>query len=290
MTTEKTMIKAFMPVTKNVNGKFMGILSDTSMDRDREFMGKEMIETWAVNGNVKALANHENKMQSWVGGWREMKTVSKGANTALMAEPWFFSKEANPLADQIKKQVEEALDRGENPGISVGVIPTASEMREIDGKKYKVYTEGELVEATWVPIQSNRGATYGHVAKAFNLLEDNNMTETELKKEESPETEVPKEEVKEEETKAEEPAKEEAPEEKEEEKVEEKKEEEGVPVDEKLEELEAENKKLKEQVEKLSKHAVLKPTTETPSDKKEKDADELINVEKMLRLRYGGNN
>ena len=178
---EKIEIKAWMPVTKNLSGEFVGILSDTSMDRDNEFMSKELINSWAAkNKTLKALANHENKMQSWVGGWNNLKSVEKGRNSALLANPWFFSKEANPLADQIKKQVEEAIEKGLNPGISIGAIQTASENREIDGKMYKVFTEAELVEATWVPIQYNRNASFGHVAKGFDI----DLTEKDIDTEE----------------------------------------------------------------------------------------------------------
>lgn len=160
--------KCFMSVTKSPSGKFVGILSDTSMDRDKEFMSKELIQKWSKINSIKALANHENKMQSWVGGWNNMSTINKGSHTALVAEPWFFSKEANPLAAQIQKQVEEALERGENPGISIGAIPFKSVNKEINGEFHKVYEDAELVEATWVPVQSNRNATFGHIAKNFD--------------------------------------------------------------------------------------------------------------------------
>ncbi|MFZ5988099.1 MAG: hypothetical protein ACOYWZ_13375 [Bacillota bacterium] len=163
------MIKAFMPVTKTAEGKYVGILSDSSMDRDKEFMSKDLLVKWSKNSSIKALANHVNKMENWVGGWRNLKVIDKAEHSALVAEPWFFSKEANPLAAQIEKQVEEALANGENPGISIGAIPGKSSKKEINGEFFKVYEDAELVEATWVPIQSNRNATFGHIAKSFDI-------------------------------------------------------------------------------------------------------------------------
>jgi len=176
--------KLWMPVTKDPEtGEYFAALSDTSLDRDEEAMDKGLIIDWAKYGSLKALANHDNSMQSWVGGWKELKSIEKGNNAALFAKPWFFSKDANPLAAQIKKQVDEALERGEKPGISVGAIVHDYEMRKINGKEVRVFTKGELLEATWVPIQSNRNASYGHIAKQFGMAKSfktnagENMTE-----------------------------------------------------------------------------------------------------------------
>ena len=163
-------IKLWMPVTKNTTtGEYQAILSDTSLDRDDEMMAKELIHDFANCKSLKALANHDNKMQSWVGGWNNLAAINKGNHTALTANPWFFSKEANPLAAQIEKQVDEAIAKGENPGISIGAIIYDSEMRDLDHKQIRTYTKGEILEATWVPIQSNRNASYGMVAKRFGI-------------------------------------------------------------------------------------------------------------------------
>lgn len=297
---EKIEIKAWMPVTKNLSGEFVGILSDTSMDRDNEFMSKELINSWAAkNKTLKALANHENKMQSWVGGWNNLKSVEKGRNSALLANPWFFSKEANPLADQIKKQVEEAIEKGLNPGISIGAIPTASENREIDGKMYKVFTEAELVEATWVPIQSNRNASFGHVAKGFDIDLTEKDIDTEEMKMSDEKVDVPVTEVKEEvEAKVEPVVEAEVVEEpKVEEPVvevevkEEKKEEVKEEFDPQAE-IEAAKKiiaDLKKQIEDLKKQSINLPTIDGPVNKKVVLDNEPLTVEKMLKLKYGGN-
>lgn len=165
----KSFRKLWMPITKAADGDFVGILSDTSMDRDNEFMSRELLINWAKNKVLPALADHSNKMDAFVGGWRELRIIEKDGHTALVAKPFFFSKEANPLAAQIEKLVQEAVENGLNPGISIGAIPSASMQKEVNGQMRTVFTEAELVEATWVPIQSNRNATFGHVAKSFNL-------------------------------------------------------------------------------------------------------------------------
>jgi len=176
MNNKNDILKLWCPVNKDSKGDFVAILSDTSMDRDGEFMSKELLQNWASNNTLKALANHDNKMQSWIGGWENLRTVTRGNHTALVGKPWFFSKEANPLAEMVRLQAEEALKKGENPGISIGAIPKESITKDVDGSDCKVYTKAELVEATWVPIQSNRSASYGHIAKQFNL-EENKMSE-----------------------------------------------------------------------------------------------------------------
>jgi FKBP-type peptidyl-prolyl cis-trans isomerase len=171
------ILKLWMPVTKDVSGNFIGILSDTSIDRDEEFITKELLQDWAKNEVLPALANHENQMEKFVGGWKNIRTITKNDHTALVAEPFFFSKEANPLAARIKKQVEEAVENGLNPGISIAAIPKEHIEKDIDGETRVGYTKAELVEATWVPIQSNRNASYGHIAKQFGLTKPKKVEE-----------------------------------------------------------------------------------------------------------------
>lgn len=277
---EKEQIKMWMPVMKTASGGFLGILSDSSIDRDGEFMTKELLKEWAQTANVKALANHENKMEKWVGGWRNLKVVEKGEQAALIGEPWFFSKEANPLAQQIKMQVEEALANGENAGISIGALPKESVQKEIDGKEHKAYTKAELLEGTWVPIQSNRNAmSFARMVKSFNL--DNNMEDktmvAEIKKDEvasEPEA-APAEEA---------PKEPEAP-------KEEAKEEPEAPKEEKPKEAETQIAILTKQVEKLTKEltdlktkSVNLPTVEKAEVKEKKIEPTFAN---LLKARYG---
>ena len=167
---EKNLIKAWMPIKKEVDGTYSGILSDTSLDRDNEFMTRELLEDWASSSDsLPMLANHENKMEKFVGGWKNKKVISKGSNHALIATPFFFSKEANPLAAQIKKQIEEAVEHGLGVGISIGAIPSETVEKEVNGIMRTGYSKAEIVEATVVPIQSNRNASFTAIAKSFGI-------------------------------------------------------------------------------------------------------------------------
>ena len=44
-----------MPISKDIDGNYVGILSDTSIDRDEEMMGKELLQEWAKNKSLPAL-------------------------------------------------------------------------------------------------------------------------------------------------------------------------------------------------------------------------------------------
>jgi|TARA_R100000501_G_scaffold18070_1_gene35943 hypothetical protein len=269
------MFKAWMPLTKSSNGTFVGILSDNSLDRDEEYMTKELLDSWAMSSTpLPMLANHENKMEKFIGGWTNKKVVRKGENSALVAEPFFFSKDASPLAAQIKKQVEEALEHNMGIGISIGAIPMETVEKEIDGKRYKGFSKAEIVEATVVPIQSNRNATFVSVAKSFNLEQTEKSKMEEIKKEAIEEVvEKQAEEVveKAEEVKddvSEEPAGE--LKEKVEDAPSEEKAEEGLSSDdaqavvEENKDLKVELEKAKVKIEALEKEAVLKATVEGP--------------------------
>ena len=159
----------WVPVSKSKENDYNAILSDTSIDRDKEIISKDLIKKWSEKSILPSLVNHENKMEKWVGGWTDLKVIEKGNHSALLAKPFFFSKEANPLAYRVQKQVEEAIEKGLHPGISISAIPSSSSDIEKDGETYKQWDEAELLEATWVPIQSNRNATFGHLAKRFDI-------------------------------------------------------------------------------------------------------------------------
>jgi len=166
---EGRIVKFWMPITKKPDGTYSAILSDTSLDRDTEMMGETLIDKIARQGIIPQLADHKNEMDSWTGGWKNLRKIKNGQHIALMADPVFFSENANPRAGQIKKQVDEAIEMGMNPGVSIGLIPYNDETKSVDGREVTVYTDGELVEASWTPVQSNRNATYGHIAKSFNI-------------------------------------------------------------------------------------------------------------------------
>ena len=82
---EDITFKAFMPVTKTQDGRLVGILSDTSIDRDDEFMTKELLQNCAKeNSGLKALADNKNSMSAWVGGWTNLHTIEKKGYSALV--------------------------------------------------------------------------------------------------------------------------------------------------------------------------------------------------------------
>ena len=219
------LIKIWMPISKKDDGHFSAILTDTSLDRDDELMSESVMDQLSQKLSLPALADHDNSMGSWVGTFKNLQKVHNGAHYAVTGEPTFFSKEANPKAAQIKKQIEEASEMGGTCGISIGAKPKSSETVEKDGKQYKQWTDIEVMEATFTPVQSNRNS-YTYVAKSFGLdkeeikMEDKKEIkkkpdegEPEVPKEEAPKVEEPKVEEKKEEPKAEEkPAEEKEPE------------------------------------------------------------------------------
>lgn len=271
-------LSLWCPVTKDINsGELVGILSDTSMDRDNEFMDKQLLQQWAKSGVLPALANHTNKMENFIGGWTDMQVVEKDGHTALVAKPFFFK--SNPMAQQIKGMIDEAVAMGLNPGISIGAIPLAQEERKVEGKSFTVHTKAELVEATWVPIQSNRNA-FATIARSFDVninIEEETKMKKDLEKVEEevqnvPEEQAPEEEKAEEQVEepaVEEPAAEEKPAEE--------------PVAEPEKDMVIELNKLKKELEDLKKKAVLKASVEQPIVKDVEPT--IVNV---LKAQYGG--
>ena len=153
-------------------------LSDDSIDRDGEFFGAELIKAWgSEKTTLPFLANHDNSMGSLVGGWTDRTVIEENGNFKLKMTPKFFSADANPLAQQIKRQIDEATDMGLRVGLSIGFIP-------IDGTptaRGYMHTQAELVEGSAVPVQSNRHASIS-LAKAFTFKgsDSNKRTSAEL--------------------------------------------------------------------------------------------------------------
>jgi len=161
----KKMAKLWMPIKKDYSGNYIGILSDTSIDRDNEIMSKELLEKWAEKDfYMPALINHENKVESNVGKWVDKRVISNGKHYALIAKPVFFK--SNPKAQMI----EGMLNEGANIGLSIGAIPKKSTEKVIENMTYKEWKDAELVEGSFVPVGSNRN-TFAMVAKSFNLDE-----------------------------------------------------------------------------------------------------------------------
>lgn len=164
-----------IPVQKDADGSYSAILSDDSLDRDEEFMSPDLIKKWASGGALPLLADHENAMSSFIGAWTDRKIIEMGGHTALAMKPNFFSADANPKAQNIKKQIDEASKFGVGVGVSVGFIPKEG---LIVGDKY-MHTDAELLEGSIVPVQSNRHA-YISLAKRFGIESVNLKKETDV--------------------------------------------------------------------------------------------------------------
>ena len=290
---EKDVLKLWMPLQKGCDGDFVGILSDNSIDRDGEFMSKKLLDTWVREKTaLPMLANHENRLEKLIGGWTDKKLVSKGNNHAMVARPFFL--DSNPLGRQAKAMVEEALTKGLGIGISIGAIPKGEMIeKEIDGEVFKGYTEAEILEATIVPIQSNRNASFSSMAKSFDI-KHNDTEVTKMSEEEQgkpvgevlaeAEAQAPAEEAAPVEEKKEEASVEEAP--KEEAPAEEApKEEAPAEPSEAEKKLQAELDVVKKKLKELEEKAVLKAKVEGPQEVK-KDVE--ANFQNLLKQQYGG--
>lgn len=149
----------FIPIMKNAKGNYIAVLSDNSVDRDEESISKECIRKLADDdGYLAALLNHDNDIMNLVAEWTNKGCQEIDGYTALIAEPKFY--ESNPKAKIIKGMIDE----GAKPGISIGAI--VKNYEDINNKR--VFTELELVEASFVAIPSNRHGRAMAVAKSFN--------------------------------------------------------------------------------------------------------------------------
>jgi len=167
----------WQPVVKSNEGKYIAVLSDNSVDRDDEIIGKEALQGILDNdGYTAILLNHENKIQNQIGEWINKRLETIGEHTALVAEPKFYL--SNPQAKMIKGM----LDDGAKMGISIGAIPTgAVEKKCADGRTRKEFTGLELLEASFVAIPSNRHGQAMAMAKMLKSSKVNKMTEEEIK-------------------------------------------------------------------------------------------------------------
>ena len=168
-------ILMFAPLVKKCSGKkkkFYAILSDDSIDRQDEIIDKSVLEKISTSmDNIPALLNHENNILNMVGKWVNKRIEKIDGHNALVAEPVFF--ESNPRAMEIKGMLEE----GAEMGVSIGAIPYKSIEKNIDGQKYTAYTDGELLEASFVAIPANKHARAMAIAKSLNKKEEIKMSE-----------------------------------------------------------------------------------------------------------------
>ena len=156
-------IELFQSMTKSADGKYFAVLSDNSIDRDQEIIGKQALQGIMDNdGYTAILTDHENKIENQIGEWTNKRLETIGEHTALVAEPKFYL--SNPKAKMIKGM----LDEGAQLGISIGAIPISAVEKKVGDKTYKEYTGLELLEASFVAIPSNRHGRAMAVAKLFN--------------------------------------------------------------------------------------------------------------------------
>jgi len=170
-THEGEKINLHMPIMKRHSGKYIAVLSDTSIDRDDERIDKGCIEKLGQDdGYLACLCNHNNDVFMQVAEWTNRGIETIDGHTALVAEPKFF--ESNPKAKVIKGM----LDEGARIGVSIGAI--VKDREEIDGMK--VYKELELIEASFVAVPSNRHGRAMRVAKSFNKKKEEIKVEKEF--------------------------------------------------------------------------------------------------------------
>lgn len=151
----------FMPIMQSAEGKYIAVLSDDSTDRDDEFVSSSCIREMAKDNNyLAAMCNHNNDIFMMVADWRNKRVEEIDGHTALIAEPYFYK--SNPNA----KIIMGMLNEGAKPGISIGAM--VKDYEEVNGKR--MYTELEIVEASFVGIPSNRHGRAMAVAKNFNKV------------------------------------------------------------------------------------------------------------------------
>lgn len=176
--THEERIEMFAPIIEEYKGKYVAVLSDDSIDRDGERVGKAAFQKIVQRGGyIAAMLDHKNEALNQVGNWinPQMKTVD-GVNV-LIAEPEFFM--SNPKAQIVKGM----LDDGAKMGISIGAIVKEYEDTKINGNTVRTFTDLELLEASFVGIPSNRYGRALAVAKSFkNATQGDNKVEKEYTK------------------------------------------------------------------------------------------------------------
>ena len=166
--------KLFVPIIKSAKSgslekteyAYTGILSDDSLDRDDEMMSPELLKSWAKKGSIPGIMNHENKIENYVADFDNLRTIEEDGRTILVGDINFFDV---PEA----KSVELKVIKGKHVGLSISAIPQDYSMitKEVRGKEkeVKMFTKGELLEGSFIPVQSNRYAQALAFAKGFDL-------------------------------------------------------------------------------------------------------------------------
>ena len=161
-THEAFKTELFAPIIKSTEGKYLAVLSDNSLDRDGERVGKSALYDMELDdGYLAALVDHENKALNQVAQWINKRVEEVDGHTALVAEPKFFK--SNPKAQIIKGM----LDEGAKMGISIGAIVKEYEDIKVNGSTVRTFTKLELLEASFVGIPSNKHGRAMALAKSF---------------------------------------------------------------------------------------------------------------------------
>jgi len=170
-THESYKTELFAPIIKSTEGKYLAVLSDNSLDRDGERVGKSALYQMQKDDDyLAALVDHENKALNQVAQWINKRVEEIGGHTALVAEPKFFK--SNPKAQILKGM----LDEGAKMGISIGAIVKQYEDIKMEGKIVRTFTELELLEASFVAVPSNKHGRAMAVAKSYKKqMEDHKM-------------------------------------------------------------------------------------------------------------------
>lgn len=166
--------KAYAPIIKGASGKIEIVLSDDSVDRDNEIIGKKFLERAAKSDLIHGLMDHENKALNTVCEWVNKRVEKRNGHNALVAEPRFFM--SNPNAQILKNMIEKDKAR---LCVSITAIPTDNREVERNGKKFLEWSDGEIVSADFVGIPANKNAMVSQIAKSFStgVLEKNNSSE-----------------------------------------------------------------------------------------------------------------
>jgi hypothetical protein len=168
-------IELFQPLIKiDKGGKvtYEAVLSDDSTDRDDEIVGSKALKKIEQDNNfIVGLIDHENKVFNQVCEWTNKRCERRKGHTAFIAEPKFFL--SNPKAQVLKGM----LDEGASFGVSIGAIVKDYEMKEVDGSEKRVFTNLEVVEASFVAVPANSHARIMAVAKMFGNKEAKKMSD-----------------------------------------------------------------------------------------------------------------
>lgn len=151
---EKQFIKGVINKVDKKNGTFEVIASTGDVDRDGEIIEPK---GWELKNYLK------NPVILWAHNYNALPigtaTHIEGTDKGLIIKGKFASKEANPLAQQVRKLFEEGIQKA----VSVGFMPL-----ERSAEDETIITRAELLELSFVPVPANPNALALAMAKGFS--------------------------------------------------------------------------------------------------------------------------